>query len=150
MQPDDLISHKISLLTSLKFSFYLYNLFILRSILILSLQLHFTFLQMPHLPTFKCISCPPPHVYHKLYMGPVKAEQGPIKTVWGATHWTLSSKGTPFQDGTDEWSHLWKVPRSRWISYTCPIWLWGFSSSKISPPGIVFHGTRWLLWRPHM
>jgi hypothetical protein len=31
-----------------------------------------------------------------------------------------------------------EVPRSRWISHTGPMWLWGFSLSKISPPGIVF------------
>jgi hypothetical protein len=38
--------------------------------------------------------------------GPVKAEQGPIKMESGSIHRTLSSKGTPFQDGTDERSHM--------------------------------------------
>jgi hypothetical protein len=30
------------------------------------------------------------------------------------------------------------------------VWLWGCSSRKISSPGPVFHGTKWLLWRPHI
>jgi hypothetical protein len=28
------------------------------------------------------------------------------------------------------------------------MWLWGYSLPKISPPGSVLHGTKWLLWRP--
>jgi hypothetical protein len=63
-------------------------------------------------------------------------------------HRTVSSKGTTFQICIDGWSHLWKVPRRRWISHTCPVWLCGHSLFKISSPGTVFHGTRWLLWRP--
>jgi hypothetical protein len=44
---------------------------------------------------------------------------------------------------------MWKVPRSRWICRTCPLWLWGCSFFKISTPGAVFHETQWFLWRPH-
>jgi hypothetical protein len=36
---------------------------------------------------------------------------------------TVSSKRIPFQIGTNEWSHLWKLPRGRWISHTRPLWL---------------------------
>jgi hypothetical protein len=63
---------------------------------------------------------------------------------------TLLPKRAPFQIGVDWWSHLRKVPRRRWISHTYPVWLWGCSSCKISSPGPVLHGTKWLLWRPHM
>jgi hypothetical protein len=38
--------------------------------------------------------------------GPVKAEEGPTKMDSGAIHRTLSSKGTPLQNGIDELSHL--------------------------------------------
>jgi hypothetical protein len=34
--------------------------------------------------------------------------------------------------------------------HTHPVWLWGRSPCKISSPGPIFHGTKWLLWRPHM
>jgi hypothetical protein len=44
---------------------------------------------------------------------------------------------------------LWKVPRRRWISHTYPVWLWGHSLFKISSPGPVLYGTKWILWRPH-
>jgi hypothetical protein len=66
------------------------------------------------------------------------------------TYRTLSPKRTPFQTGIDWWSHLRKVPRSRRISHTYPVWLWGCSPCKISSPGPVFHGTKWLLCRPHI
>jgi hypothetical protein len=33
---------------------------------------------------------------------------------------------------------------------TCPVWLWGCSSCNILSPGPVFHGTKWLQWRPHI
>jgi hypothetical protein len=62
---------------------------------------------------------------------------------------TQSSEGIPIQTGIDGWSHLWKVPRRRWINRTCPVWLWGYSSFEISSPGPVLHGTKRLLWRPH-
>jgi hypothetical protein len=61
---------------------------------------------------------------------------------------TLSPKRAPVQIGIDWWSHLRKVPRRR-ISHTYPVWLWGCSLFKISSPGPVVHGTKWLLWRPH-
>jgi hypothetical protein len=63
---------------------------------------------------------------------------------------TLSSKRAPFQIGVDRWSHLRKVPRRRRISHTYPVWLWGCNSREISSPGPIFHGTKWLLWRPHI
>jgi hypothetical protein len=66
------------------------------------------------------------------------------------TYRTLSSKRAPFQIWVDWWSHLRKVPRRRRISHTHPVWLWGCSSCKISSPGPVLHGTKWLLWRPHI
>jgi hypothetical protein len=50
--------------------------------------------------------------------------------------------------GIDWWSHLRKVPRKRQISHTHHVWLWGCSPCKISSPGPVFHGTKWLLWCP--
>jgi hypothetical protein len=65
------------------------------------------------------------------------------------TYRTLSPKRAPFQIGIDWWSHLRKGPR-RWISHTCPMWLWGCNLFKISSPGPVFHGTKWLLRRPHI
>jgi hypothetical protein len=66
------------------------------------------------------------------------------------TYRTLSPKRTPFQIGVDWWSHLRKTPRRRRIGHTHPVWLWGCSSCDISSPGPVFHGTKWLLWRPHI
>jgi hypothetical protein len=44
---------------------------------------------------------------------------------------------------------LGKVPTRRWISHTYTMWLWGHSLFKISSPGPVFYGTKWLLWRLH-
>jgi hypothetical protein len=61
----------------------------------------------------------------------------------------MSPKRTPFQIEIDRWSHLLKVPR-RWISHTHLVWLWGCSPCKILSPEPVFHGTKWLLWRPHI
>jgi hypothetical protein len=62
---------------------------------------------------------------------------------------TLSSKRTSFQTGIDGWSRLWTVPRRRWISHIYPVLLWGYSSFEISSPGLIIHGAKWLLWRPH-
>jgi hypothetical protein len=61
----------------------------------------------------------------------------------------VSPKRTPFQTGTNRWPHLWTVPGKRWISHTHPMWLWGHSLFKISSPGPVVYGTKWLLWRLH-
>jgi hypothetical protein len=59
-------------------------------------------------------------------------------------------KGHLFKLGlTDRWPHLRKVPGRRWISRTYPMLLWGCSLLKISSPGPVLHGTKWLLWHPH-
>jgi hypothetical protein len=66
-----------------------------------------------------------------------------------ATYKTLSPKRAHFQIGVEWWSHLRKVHRRRRISHTYPMLLWGCSSCEISSPGPVFHGTKWLLWRPH-
>jgi hypothetical protein len=66
------------------------------------------------------------------------------------TYRTLPPKRTPFQIGIDWWSHLRKMPRRRRISHTHPVWLWGCTPCKISSPGPVFHGTKWLLWCPHI
>jgi hypothetical protein len=66
------------------------------------------------------------------------------------TYRTLSPKRTPFEIGIDWWSHLRKAPRIRRISHPYPMWLWGCSPHQISSPGPVFHGTKWLLWRPHI
>jgi hypothetical protein len=63
---------------------------------------------------------------------------------------TLSPKRAPFQTWIDCWPHLRKIPRRRWISHAYPVWLWGCSSRKISSPGPAFHGTKWLLWHPHI
>jgi hypothetical protein len=54
-----------------------------------------------------------------------------------------------FSNGVDRWPNLWTVPRRRWISHTCLMWLWGHSLFKISSPGPVFYGTKWLLRRTH-
>jgi hypothetical protein len=80
--------------------------------------------------------------------GSVEIKQRPIKMESRTIYRTLSSKGTPCQSGIDGWSHLWKVP-TRWISHTCPVWLWGYSSFEISSPGPILHGTKWLLWHSH-
>jgi hypothetical protein len=82
--------------------------------------------------------------------GSVKTKQRPVKMGGRTTYRILSPKRTPFQIGTDWWSHLRKVPRRRWISHTHPVWLWGCSSCKISSPVPVLHGTKWLLWRPNI
>jgi hypothetical protein len=81
--------------------------------------------------------------------GSTETKQRPVKMDSWTVYRTLSSKTTPFPIGTDEQSHLWKVPRGRWISHTCPMWLWGYSLFTISSPGPVLHGTKLLLWRPH-
>jgi hypothetical protein len=73
------------------------------------------------------------------------------QTLGGSTTYrTLSPKRTPFQIGIDWRSRVRKVPRRRWISHTHPVWLWGCSPCKISSSGPIFHGTKWLLWRPHI
>jgi hypothetical protein len=77
----------------------------------------------------------------------VEIKHKPIEMDSRTIYRTLSSKRTHFQIGIDLWSHLWKVPRGRRNGHTCPMWLWGYSSFKISSPGSVFHGTKWLLWR---
>jgi hypothetical protein len=33
---------------------------------------------------------------------------------------------------------------------THPVWMWGPSLFKISPPGSIFHGTKWLFRRPQV
>jgi hypothetical protein len=76
-------------------------------------------------------------------------KQRPTKMGGRTTYRTMSPKRTHLQFGIDWWSHLWKVPRRRWISHTHPVWLWGCSPCKISSPGPVLHRTKWLLWRPH-
>jgi hypothetical protein len=81
--------------------------------------------------------------------GSVEIKQRPTKMGGRTAYRTLPPKGAPFQMGVDWWSHLRKMPR-RWISHKYPMWLWGCSSCKISSPGPVFHGTNWLLWRPHI
>jgi hypothetical protein len=45
--------------------------------------------------------------------------------------------------------HLRRVPSRRWISHTYPMSLWGHRLFRISSPGPVLYGTKWLLWRPH-
>jgi hypothetical protein len=45
-------------------------------------------------------------------------------------------------------ANLWKVPTRRRISHIYPMWLWGHSLFKISSPGPVLYGTKWLLWHP--
>jgi hypothetical protein len=80
--------------------------------------------------------------------GSVEIKQRLTKMGGRTTYRTLSPKRAPFQIGIDWWSHLWKVPRKRWISHTYPMWLWGHSLFKISSPGPLLHGTKWLLLRP--
>jgi hypothetical protein len=55
----------------------------------------------------------------------------------------------PVEQVDGRWPHLRKVPRRRRIGHAYPMWLWGHSLLKISSPGPVLHGTKWLLWRPH-
>jgi hypothetical protein len=81
--------------------------------------------------------------------GSVGVKQRPIKMCGRTTYRTLSPTRTPFQTGIGRWSHLWKVPRSKWFSHTYPMWLWGHSLIKISSPGPVLHRTKRLLWCPH-
>jgi hypothetical protein len=57
-----------------------------------------------------------------------------------------SPKRTPFQTVIDRWRNLRTMPGKRRISHTHPTWLWGYSLFKISSPGPVFYGTKWLLW----
>jgi hypothetical protein len=78
----------------------------------------------------------------------VEIKQRAIKMDGRTIHRTMS-KGTPFQIFIDWLSHLWMEPRRRWISHTYPMLLCGHSLSKISSPGPVLHGTKWLLWRHH-
>jgi hypothetical protein len=66
------------------------------------------------------------------------------------TYRILSPKRAPFQIGVDWWFHLRKVLGRSRISHTYPVWLWGCSSHNISSLRPVFHGTKWLLWRPHI
>jgi hypothetical protein len=40
------------------------------------------------------------------------------------------------------------LPAALW-PWGYPMWLWGHSLFKISSPGLVLYGTKWLLWRPH-
>jgi hypothetical protein len=35
------------------------------------------------------------------------------------------------------------------VASSYPLWLWGHSFFKISPPGPPFYGTKWLPWHPH-
>jgi hypothetical protein len=83
-----------------------------------------------------------------MIQGSTEAQQRSTKMDSRTTHRTLSSKRTPLQTGING-SHLWEVPRGRWISHTCPLWLWDYSPFVVSSPGPVFYGARWLLWRPH-
>jgi hypothetical protein len=86
--------------------------------------------------------------FYQKNKGSVKIKQRPIKMDSRTIHRTLSSKGKPFQIGIDRLSHLWEVPRRRWISHTCSMWLWGYSSFNISSPGPVLCGAKLHLWRP--
>jgi hypothetical protein len=81
--------------------------------------------------------------------GFVEIKQRSIKTDSKTIYRTLLSKRTPFQIVIEGWSHLWKVPRGRWIRHRYPMWLWGYSSFKILSPATALHGTMWLLWCPH-
>jgi hypothetical protein len=53
-------------------------------------------------------------------------------------HYHLKGQ-TLFQTRIDGRSHLWKVPRGRWISPTRPMWLWDYSSFIISSLGSFIH-----------
>jgi hypothetical protein len=81
--------------------------------------------------------------------GSVETKQRPAKMGGRITYWTLPPKRTPFQTRIDRWPNLWKVPTRRRFSHTYPMWLWGHSLFKISAPGQVLCGTKWLLWCPH-
>jgi hypothetical protein len=80
----------------------------------------------------------------------LKLNRDQLSWVVGLLRGHFLPKRAPFQIGVDWWSHLRKVPRRRRISHTYSVWLWGCSSCKISSPGPDFHGTKWLLWRPHI
>jgi hypothetical protein len=82
--------------------------------------------------------------------GSVEIKQRQTKMGGWTTYRTLSPKRAPFKIGVYWWSHLQKVPRRRWISHTYSEWLWGCSSCKILTPTLVFRGTKWLLWHPHI
>jgi hypothetical protein len=100
---------------------------------------------------FQISSSKPPDNYRLLRQFSVTRilKQRPTKLCGRITYWTLPPKRTPFQARIDRWSNLWKVPTRRRISHTFPMWLWGHSLFKISSPGPVLYGTKWLLWRPH-
>jgi hypothetical protein len=80
--------------------------------------------------------------------GSVELKQRPIKMGGRIIYRTRSPKRAPFQTGINWWSHLRKVPGRRRISHTHLMWLWGLTLLKISSPGPVLRGTKWLLWRP--
>jgi hypothetical protein len=81
--------------------------------------------------------------------GTDETKQKPVAMGDRTTDGTLSPERTPFQNGINGQSHLQKVLRERRISHTYSMWLWGHSLFKISSPGPLFHGTRWLPRRPH-
>jgi hypothetical protein len=56
----------------------------------------------------------------------------------------------PFQTANEWWPNLQKVPRRWRISHAYPMWLCGHNFFKISSPGPVLQGTKWLLWRLHI
>jgi hypothetical protein len=92
-----------------------------------------------------------PFIFSYIYQGPLpeerrifQAKQTPVKMGDRTIYRTLSPQRTPFQTGIDRWSHLWKVPRRGWISHIYPMWLWGHILFKISSPGPVLLGTRWV------
>jgi hypothetical protein len=81
-----------------------------------------------------------------------------LGTLWAVT-WQTNRTGIRFyvlgklyfeaEESYKHLPHLRKVPGKRWIRQTHPMWLWGHSLFKISSPRPVFHGTKWLPWRPH-
>jgi hypothetical protein len=74
----------------------------------------------------------------------IEAQQRPTKMDSRTIYRTLCH----LQTGIDAWFHMRKVRRGRWISHTCPLWLWGYSPFTVSSPGPVFYGAGWLLWGP--
>jgi hypothetical protein len=73
-----------------------------------------------------------------------------VRWVVGLFTGHLSPKRAPLQIGIDWRFHLRKVPRRRRISHTYAMLLWGQSLFKILTLGPVLHGTKWLLWCPHI
>jgi hypothetical protein len=73
-------------------------------------------------------------------------KQGTVKTrqkqLWWVTRLLAGHCQLKDTSSRNEWwmSHLWKVPRKRWISHTVSLWLWCYRLLKILLPGPLLYG----------